>query len=100
MENTTSSGASHSNTGKKKIFRVSKDVKDQILKRIKQDGISVSIVADEHGISPNTIYGWLAKGISSAPSWSEVAKLKKENKMLLELVGEITVKLSQSQKKN
>lgn len=101
MENTALSAASHSNTGsKKKSFRVSKDVKEQILKRIKQDGVSVSQVADEHGIRPNTVYGWLAKGVSSAPSWSEMAKLKKENKMLLELVGAITVKLSQSQKKS
>ena len=84
---------------KKKPYRVSKDIKEQILKRIKQDGVSVSQVADEHGIRPNTVYGWLAKGVSSAPSWSEVAKLKKENKMLLELVGQITVKLSQTQKK-
>jgi len=70
MENTTSSAASSTNAGKKKVYRVSKDVKDQILKRIKVDGISVSQVADEHGISPNIIYGWLAKGISLAPPWS------------------------------
>jgi len=30
----------------------------------------------------------------------EVAKLKKENKKLFEMVGELTIKLSQSQKKN
>ncbi len=83
-----------------KKHRIAKDVKEQILKRIKDDGISVTQAADEHGISTATIYSWLTKGVSTGPSWLEVAKLKKENKALLELVGEITMKLSHAQKKN
>jgi len=83
-----------------KKFRISPEVKDQILKRIKDGGISVIQAAEEHGVSTHTIYRWLTKGASSNPSWSEIAKLKKENKALLELVGEITVKLSQAQKKS
>lgn len=84
----------------KKAHRISKEVKDQIIKRIKEDGISVTQAAEEHGISTATIYGWLTKGVSKNPSWLEFAKLKKENKALLELVGEITMKLSAAQKKN
>ena len=83
-----------------KKFRISNEVRDQILKRIKDDGVTVVQAAEEHGISTQTIYRWLTKGASSNPSWSEIARLKKENKSLLELVGEITVKLSQAQKKN
>lgn len=83
-----------------KKHRISKEVKDQILKRIKDDGTSVSQAAQDHGISTATIYGWLTKGTSTAPSWLEVAKLKKENKALLELVGAITMKLSATQKKS
>jgi transposase-like protein len=83
-----------------KKFRISQEVRDQILRRIKEDGVSVVQAAEEHGISTHTIYRWLTKGASSSPSWSEIAKLKKENKALLELVGEITVKLSQAQKKS
>ena len=83
----------------KKTFRVAKDVKEQILKRIKDEGVPVSQAAEEHGISSQTIYGWLTKGASGNPSWSEVAKLKKENKALLELVGHLTVKLSGTPKK-
>ncbi len=84
----------------KKTYRISKEVKDQILKRIKDEGVSVTQAAEEHGISTATIYAWLTKGVSKNPSWLEVAKLKKENKALLELVGEITMKLSATQKKN
>jgi len=83
-----------------KKYRISKEVKEQVLKRIKDEGVSVSSAAEEHGISTQTIYHWLTKGASANPSWSEIARLKKENKALLELVGEITMKLSATQKKN
>lgn len=84
----------------KNKYRISKEVKDQVLKRIKEEGVSVLKASEEHGISTHTIYRWLTNGVSANPSWNEVAKLKKENKALLELVGEITMKLSASQKKN
>lgn len=70
------------------------------MKRIKEEGIPISQAAKEHGIHETTIYGWLGAGARNAPSWVEVAKLRRENKALLELVGEITLKLSESQKKN
>jgi transposase-like protein len=84
----------------KQNHRVASDVKEQILKRIKDEGVSVSQAAEEHGISTQTIYGWLTKKIAGNPSWQEVTKLKKENYELLAIVGELTVKLSQAQKKN
>lgn len=84
----------------KRGYRVAKDVKEQVLKRIKEEGVSVTQAAEEHGITANSIYRWLTKGASSSPSWLEVTKLKKENKALFELVGEVTMKLSAAQKKN
>jgi hypothetical protein len=50
-------------------------------------------------VSDHTIYRWLGNG-ANGPSYAEVAKLRKENKALLELVGEMTLKLSETQKKN
>lgn len=85
-------------TNSKKGYRVAKEVKDQILKRVKDEGVSVPQAAADHGISEKTIYKWLTKGVSGTPSWAEYAKLKKENKGLLELVGSLTMKLSVSQK--
>lgn len=84
----------------KKTHKISKEIKDQILKRIKQDGVPVLRVAEEHGISSGTIYSWLSKGIKGNPTWLEHNKLKKENESLFRMVGELTVKLSQSQKKS
>jgi transposase-like protein len=84
----------------KKSFKILRETKEQILKRIKEEGLPVAKVAEEHGISTATIYGWLFKGIKAQPSWKEFSGLQKQNKELLALVGELTIKLSQSQKKS
>ena len=84
----------------KKHYRIAPELKEQILKRVKEEGVSVSQAAKDHGIHETTIYGWLGAGTQGAPSWIEFAKLKRENKTLLELVGVITLKLSESQKKS
>jgi len=80
--------------------KISAEVKEQIIRRIKDDGISVADAAAEHGIHEATIYKWFSRKVSSQPTLRELTKLKKENKMLMELVGELTVKLSHAQKKN
>lgn len=82
-----------------KQHRIAPDVKEQILRRIRDDGITASQAAEEHGVKVNTVYTWLTKKVSNQPTHSEFNKLKKQNKMLMELVGELTVKLSAAQKK-
>jgi len=84
----------------RKIHRVAPEVKDQILKRIKEEGVPVSAVAKDAGINPTTIYGWLGKGVKVMPTLGELVRLKRQNEELLALVGELTLKASQSQKKN
>ncbi len=83
-----------------KKHRVAPELKAQIINRIKNDGVSVVQAAKDHGISEGTIYSWIAKKVEGQPSLSEIIRLKKENRQLLELVGEITLKLSETQKKN
>jgi transposase-like protein len=75
-------------------------VKEQIINRIKNDGVSVAEAAKDHGISDQTIYGWIAKKVEGQPTVSELLKLKRENAQLLTLIGEMTLKLSETQKKN
>jgi transposase-like protein len=84
----------------KKIHRIAPDVKEQILNRIKNDGASVTKASEEHGVSTGTIYTWLAKRAEGGPSISEYAKLKRENQSLKELIGQLTLERSQSQKKS
>lgn len=82
-----------------KKHRIAGDVKDQIINRIKNEGVSVVDAAKDHGISENTIYGWIAKKTDGQPTLSEIIKLKRENTQLLQLVGEMTLRLSDAQKK-
>jgi len=63
----------------KKAFKISSEMKEQILKRVKEEGLPVAKVAEEHGISPATIYSWLGKTIKAQPSWKEFSKLEKQN---------------------
>ena len=83
-----------------KTFKVSSDVKEQILNRIKKEGISVKQAASDHGLSDRTIYAWLSKGVAGQPSLVEYAKLKKENQALKEMLGEVTMDLKRAQKNN
>lgn len=83
-----------------KIHKVAREVKEQILNRIKNEGVPIAEAATEHGVSEKTIYGWLRKKVEGYPVMSDVLKLKRENTALKELVGEITLKLSETQKKN
>ena len=83
-----------------KINPVPADVKRQILDRIKEGGVSISQIAEEHGISNRTIYGWLSKGATSAPGWIEFNKLKSENVALKELIGKLTYDMTVAQKKS
>lgn len=84
----------------KKQHRVSADVKADIIKRVKEDGVSVADAAKDHGLHESTIYNWLGTGVSGTPSWAEFTKLKKERDDLIRLIGELTVKFSLAQKKS
>lgn len=80
--------------------RTAPEVKEQIINRIKNDGLTVAQAAKDHGVSEATIYDWLGKRVDTGvPSILEFAKLKRERDELLRLVGEITLKLSETQKK-
>jgi transposase-like protein len=78
---------------------ISSEVRKQVVDRIKDEGVSVAQAASEHGISSRTTYGWLAKGVTSQPSWAEIKKLKQENRDLLEMIGRLAVNLTTVKKR-
>lgn len=84
----------------KKQHKIAPDVKADILRRIKEEGIPVAQAAKEHGVSEASIYTWLGAATASAPTWSEFSKIQKQNKDLILLVGELTMYLSGAQKKS
>lgn len=82
-----------------KKYRIAPEVKEQIISRIKNDGVAVVEAAKQHGVSEQTVYNWLGRKAQGVPSVLELAKLKRENEELLRLVGKITLTLSETQKK-
>jgi excisionase family DNA binding protein len=84
----------------KKHHVIRPEIKQEILGKIKDKGLTVSQAAEQYGVSDATIYGWLSKGAKGQPTWGELNRLKRANQQLLNLVGELTVKLSTTQKKS
>ena len=82
----------------KKQHKVPRDLKIQILERVKTSGKSIKEIADEHGLTPTCIYTWLKEGVTGVTS-GEVLKLEKENRELKQIIGELTVQLGVGQKR-
>lgn len=78
--------------------KVSKDLRNQILERVKTSGKSISQISQEHGIGKTTIYEWLRESTGEAPV-RDIIKLTKENKELKQIIGELTVQMGRQQKR-
>lgn len=78
--------------------KVSKDLRNQILERVKTSGKSIAEISQEHGIGKTTIYEWLRESTGEAPQ-RDIIKLTKENRELKQIIGELTVQLGIAQKK-
>lgn len=76
---------------------VRKEIKDEIVSKIKEGSIRVPEASRQYGISDNTIYGWFAKR-TAEPGTLELARLKRQNQGLLELVGRLTLEIEKSKK--
>lgn len=74
---------------------IAEDIKNQIIGRIKNNGEPVSKLALEYSVSVKTIYGWLRKESTNSVSLLEHARLKREHKLLLEIVGKLTLEKNQ-----
>ncbi len=77
---------------------IPKEIKEQVLKRIKDDGIPVSQAANEHGVNPKTVYNWLRGKTVADTSILEISRLKRENRELSEIIGRLTLDFTRSKK--
>jgi len=77
---------------------INSEVKQEILAKIKS-GEEVKKVAAQYGVSDRTIYLWLKKGVVNSVSALELGKPKKENQILKEIVGVLTMELEKVKKK-
>lgn len=83
----------------KQGFRIATEIKNEIISKLKHDGLSVMDAAKQYGISDKTIYNWLGTKAKGSVSLIEFNKIKKENDQLKQLIGDITLKLSAQEKR-
>lgn len=82
----------------KRGVHVPKDIKDYIMKRIKESGKPVAEIAAEHGIPKSRIYLWL-KTETVGSSDPQLLRLSKENQLLKQLVAELSLKVRENEKR-
>jgi transposase len=70
---------------------VDQALKDRIIDKLKSEGLSVNQAAAEFGVPRNTIYGWPNKKAGGDPTVLEVARLRRENKELKEIIGALAL---------
>ena len=81
------------------VKRIEPEIKKQILKRIKEEGVTANQAANDAGISPKTVYNWLSKkGNTDVVSWHEHNHLKRENNQLKQIIGNLTLDISRTKK--
>jgi transposase-like protein len=78
---------------------ISKDIKDQVLARVREGKETVVEIARQHGLKVNTVYGWLSR---SAAGWGspilQTARLKRENAFLKQLLGQLMLDMERGKK--
>ena len=77
---------------------VSDDRKQEIVRKVRDEGKKVSELAVEYGVSTKSIYTWLRDGVKGDNSALEIARLKRETEMLYGLLGKLTAEASRSKK--
>lgn len=71
---------------------ISDETKKEIIRKIREDNVSVSDASIDSGVSTKSIYRWLRDGVSDGNQnlVLEIRKLKKENEQLYAMLGKAT----------
>ncbi len=74
--------------------------KQEIITKIRNEGMSVSDAITAYGVSTKSIYYWLREGVvdSNRNLVLELNKLRKENEQLYKLLGRATAEMHRSKK--
>jgi len=76
------------------------ETRNEIIAKIRDEGLTVAEAARQYNIGPKAIYGWMRDGVlnSSTSLILENNRLKKENEQLYNLLGRATVELKKSKR--
>lgn len=71
------------------IPSLSSDQKEEVIRRVRENGERVPDLAKEFGVAPRSIYNALKKTAGGSSDALEIAKLKREKEALLKIIGEL-----------
>ncbi len=72
----------------------SKELKEEVLERIKTSGKPISQIAEEYGINVKSVYNWVSGyGLKRDGNVLEINKLRRQNDELMRIIGELTLDL-------
>lgn len=76
-----------------------RELKEEIINKIKSEGITAVEAAKRYGIDVNNIYRWVSAGVGGAKSnvW-ETNRLKRENRELKQIIGEMMFEKTRGKK--
>lgn len=79
---------------------IANETKQEIINKIRNDGLSVRDASTDYGISTKSIYRWIRDGVSGGDQnlILENNRLKKENEQLYALLGRATAEMKRPKK--
>jgi transposase-like protein len=78
---------------------IPKELKEEIITKIKADGISGAEAARRYGVNVKNIYRWLADGIDGTTSQVlEINRLRRENQQLKQIIGQLFLEKERGKK--
>ena len=78
---------------------ISPEVKDRIIAKIKNEGLSVAQASKEFEVGVGAIYSWIGTRGRVEPGALELSRLKRENDQLKQIIGALML-TSERGKKN
>ena len=82
-----------------KGVKISSEVKERVMGKIKEEGMRVAEAAASEGVKAKTVYKWLSKEAEkTGVSITSHNKLKREVKQLKEIIGHLTLEMHKPKK--
>lgn len=78
---------------------IAQEIKDEVISKIKSEGITAVEAGRRYGVNPKNIYRWLSQGIGGANSQVlENNRIKRENESLKQIIGELMLERERGKK--
>ena len=78
---------------------IAREIKEEVITKIKTEGITGAEAARRYGVNVKNIYRWLAEGAGGMGSQIfEINRLKRENQYLKQIIGQLLLEKERGKK--